>query len=88
MLLTGDGAPPIGPGVPPPRDDEELDATEAVVPPCVLDCDVFGVTMVVTPAGLVLRRTFFVLGSLLSFLYFIRRFWNQILICRSDKQSA
>ena len=47
-----------------------------------------GLTMVVTPAGLVLRRTFLVLGSLLSFLYFMRRFWNQILICRSDKQRA
>ena len=49
---------------------------------------VLGLTSVVMPAGLVFRRTFFVLGNLLSFLYFIRRFWNQILICRSDKQSA
>ena len=49
---------------------------------------VFWGTSVVMPAGLVFRRTFFVLGNLLSFLYFIRRFWNQILICRSDKQSA
>ena len=47
-----------------------------------------GVRWVVTPAGFVLRRTFFVLGSLLSFLYFIRRFWNQILICLSDRHSA
>lgn len=30
------------------------------------------------------RRTFFVFGSLWSFFHFIRRFWNQILICRSD----
>ena len=50
--------------------------------------DDLGVRCVVTPAGFVLRRTFFVLGSLLSFLYFIRRFWNQILICLSDKHSA
>ena len=90
MLLTGEGAPPMGPGVPPPREDDELEATDAVVvlPCCVPDCPVFGLTIVVTPAGFVLRRTFFVLGNLLSFLYFIRRFWNQILICRSDKQSA
>ena len=47
-----------------------------------------GVRCVVTPAGFVLRRTFFVLGNLLSFLYFIRRFWNQILICLSDRHSA
>ena len=39
---------------------------------------VFWGTSVVMPAGLVFRRTFFVLGNLLSFLYFIRRFWNQI----------
>ena len=50
--------------------------------------DVLGVRCVVTPAGFVLRRTFFVLGNLLSFLYFIRRFWNQILICLSDRHSA
>jgi hypothetical protein len=31
-------------------------------------------TRVVTPAGLVFRRTFLVLGNLLSFLYFILRF--------------
>ena len=31
--------------------------------------------------------TFFVLGSLLSFFHFILRFWNQILICLSLKQS-
>ena len=53
--------------------------------PAALD---LGVRCVVTPAGFVLRRTFFVLGNLLSFLYFIRRFWNQILICLSDKHSA
>ncbi len=46
---------------------------------------VFGCTTVVTPAGFVFRRTFLVFGSLLSFLYFIRRFWNQILICRSER---
>ena len=47
---------------------------------------VLGGIVVVTPAGLVLRRTFFVLGSLLSFFHFMRRFWNQILICRSVRQ--
>jgi hypothetical protein len=79
----------MGPvGVPPPLDEDEFEATEAAVVPWLFDWDVLGLTMVVTPAGLVLRRTFLVLGSLLSFLYFIRRFWNQILICRSDKQSA
>ena len=63
----------MGPvGVPPPLDEDELEATEAAF--WLFDCDVFGLTMVVTPAGLVLRRTFFVLGNLLSFLYFIRRF--------------
>jgi hypothetical protein len=40
---------------------------------------------VVTPAGFVFLRTFFVFGSLLSFFHFIRLFWNQILICRSDR---
>ena len=44
------------------------------------------VAVVVTPAGLVFRRTFFVFGNLLSFFHFMRRFWNQILIWRSDKQ--
>ena len=47
-----------------------------------------GLTSVVIPAGLVFCRTFFVLGNLLSFLYFIRRFWNQTLICRKDKPIA
>ena len=61
---------------------------EVVVPlPAEAALDL-GVRCVVTPAGFVLRRTFFVLGNLLSFLYFIRRFWNQILICLSDRQSA
>ena len=46
----------------------------------------FGLNSVVTPAGLVLCRIFFVLGNLLSFLYFIRLFENQIFICRSDTQ--
>ena len=44
------------------------------------EADVFGLTSVVTPAGFVFRLTFLVFGNLLSFLYFIRRFWNQILI--------
>ena len=44
--------------------------------------------VVVTPAGFVFRLTFFVLGSLLSFFHFIRRFWNQILICRSLRTSV
>ena len=39
-----------------------------------------GLTSVVIPAGLVFCRTFFVFGNLLSFLYFILRFWNQTLI--------
>ena len=70
----------------------ELEVEEVVVlllaaapAPAPLD---LGVRCVVTPAGFVLRRTFFVLGNLLSFLYFIRRFWNQILICLSDRHSA
>lgn len=29
-----------------------------------------------------------VLGSLWSFFHFILRFWNQILICRSDRHSV
>lgn len=32
------------------------------------------VAVVVTPAGLVFRRTFFVFGNLLSFFHFMRRF--------------
>ena len=39
-----------------------------------VDEAVLGLTSVVMPAGLVFRRTFFVLGNLLSFLYFIRLF--------------
>ena len=46
-----------------------------------------GLNSVVMPAGLVLCRIFFVLGNLLSFLYFIRLFENQILICFSDTNS-
>ena len=38
------------------------------------------VAVVVTPAGFVFRRTFLVLGNLLSFFHFMRLFWNQILI--------
>ena len=38
------------------------------------------VAVVVTPAGFIFLRTFLVLGSLLSFFHFMRRFWNQILI--------
>lgn len=33
-------------------------------------------------------RTFFVFGNLLSFLYFMRLFWNHILICRSDSTNV
>ena len=40
---------------------------------------------VVTPAGFVFLRTFFVFGSLLSFFHFMRLFWNQIFICRSER---
>ena len=75
----------------PPPPDEAMVAEEVeevvvlLLAAAVLD---LGVRWVVTPAGFVLRRTFFVLGSLLSFLYFIRRFWNQILICLSDRHSA
>ena len=47
-----------------------------------------GLTSVVIPAGLVFCRTFFVLGKLLSFLYFIRLFWNHTLIWRRDKPIA
>ena len=79
---------PPPPAAPP---DEAMVAEEVeevvvlLLAAAVLD---LGVRWVVTPAGFVLRRTFFVLGSLLSFLYFIRRFWNQILICLSDRHSA
>ena len=51
-----------------------------LVVPELPELDFLGSMMVVTPAGLVFLRTFLVLGSLLSFLYFILRFWNQILI--------
>lgn len=37
-----------------------------------------------SPFAFFLLRTFFVFGNLWSFLYFIRRFWNQIFIWRSD----
>lgn len=43
------------------------------------------VVAVVTPAGFVFLRTFFVFGSLLSFFHFMRLFWNQIFICRSER---
>jgi hypothetical protein len=50
--------------------------------------ELFLVVVVVTPAGFVFLRTFFVFGSLLSFFHFMRLFWNQILICRSDSTSV
>ena len=65
-----------------------IDALLVMVGVDDVDEVVLGLTSVVMPAGLVFRRTFFVLGNLLSFLYFIRRFWNQILICLSDRHSA
>ncbi len=60
--------------------EEEFEPPPPPPPPEEADAVVLGLTMVVTPAGLVFRRTFLVLGNLLSFLYFIRRFWNHILI--------
>ena len=67
---------------------EEVEEVVVLLLAAAAAVDVLGVRCVVTPAGFVLRRTFFVLGNLLSFLYFIRRFWNQILICLSDRHSA
>lgn len=52
------------------------------VPPVGLDAALF------LPWSPLFFRTFFVLGSLLSFFHFIRRFWNHILICRSDSTSV
>ena len=40
----------------------------------------------VAPPSVLIRP--FVFGSLCSFFHFIRRFWNQILICRSVRHSA
>lgn len=63
-------------------------AAAAAAPEAAAEEAVLGWMWVVTPAGLVFRLTFLVLGSLLSFLYFIRRFWNQILIWRSERHRA
>ena len=61
----------LGPPPPPPAPPPAL-----LVMVGVDDVDevVLGLTSVVMPAGLVFRLTFFVLGNLLSFLYFIRLF--------------
>ena len=68
------------------RPSSEPEPVGAVLPELLLvvpelpELDFLGSMMVVTPAGLVFLLTFLVLGNLLSFLYFILRFWNQILI--------
>ena len=68
------------------RPSSEPETVGAVLPELLLvvpelpELDFLGSMMVVTPAGLVFLLTFLVLGNLLSFLYFILRFWNQILI--------
>lgn len=56
---------------------------------CLFDCfpPRFGFFGAVVPS-LFFLRTFFVFGNLLSFFHFIRRFWNHILICRSDRVSV
>lgn len=57
---------PVGVGV--------LVVMVVVLPPVVAVVMGTPVAVVVTPAGLVFRRTFFVFGSLLSFFHFMRRF--------------
>ena len=87
MPLCPNGPPPIPLGVvlapwPPPPPPGVVAELAVVIEAFVLlfdEVDVaaavdLGGMWVVTPAGLVFRRTFFVLGSLLSFLYFMRRF--------------
>lgn len=55
-----------------------------VVSLLLVPCDLDGFAAGAACPFAFFRRTFFVLGSLLSFFHFIRRFWNQIFICRSD----
>ena len=90
LALDGVGVPgPAAAAAAAAAADEDEDAEVVVVEAEFVDADEdLGGIRVVTPAGLVFLLTFFVFGSLLSFLYFILRFWNQILICLSDKHNA